>query len=425
MRPWTTRTLHVALLAAGVAALGSGTASAADLPGGTPEVPAAPAQLGGALPLALCQPPVPVQGQGMIPCADAGIGAQAPNIIKDGALTVAGTAQAAGQELQNGQPLADPHRVTDLAAIGARGATQLAAIDHQRPSANLGLNPGNTGLLDKGTLLDSALSPHQPGQPGFSAGDTQADLTALHGETLAPLTDPSRTVSELTAAPQTAVGNLTAGKSLPVAGDVGGSSAVSGLQNQLGQGVQQASQGAPVVGAVQRLVGQRSPKAAGLPELPLGQNNATPLNTPLGATGAVGPVLSQVTALTNGTGQPGAAGKHRVAERDTSSPVNQVPVLGQLVGQLNTPLTGGGNPLQSVGAPVNTGSGPLQNALNPAQSLTGAAQSAPAQTPAQPAQQKPSQAPTQALGNPTQALGNSSQAVQMVTGLVTGIAGSH
>lgn len=410
MRPWTTRTLHVALLAAGVAALGSATASAAELPGGTPDVAGAPSQIGGALPLALCQPPVPVQGQHTLPCADTNLGMQAPNLAKKGATTIAGTAAGVGGQLADGKPITEPQRVPALAGVAAHQLNQLAALNRQRPDTSLGLAPGNTGVIDKGTLLDGTVRPHQPGEPGFSAADTQANLDAVQGETLKPISSPDRAVSELTGTPQTLASNVAGGGNLPVATDLPGQAVVAQVQQQVEQGAQQLP-GTSGFGQVQGLLTQKGvDKSAGLPQLPLGQNNTTGLP----ATGTpVDQVVGQVTSLTNEAGKHRAmepVGRHRAATPRNTGPLDQVPVVGQLAGQLNTPLAGG-NPLSAVGAPVNTSNSALPGITNPTQALG-----------------DPTQAlsnPTQALGNPTQALGNAGQVAQMVTGLVTGVAGSH
>lgn len=388
MRPWTTRTLHVALLAAGVAALGSTTASASELPGGTPDVAGAPAQIGGALPLALCQPPVPVQGQHMLPCADTNLGAQSPNLVKQGALNVAGTAAGLGGQLSDGQPLTGPQRVPQTVGLAARQLNRLVAMDHQRPDVALGLAPGNTGSIDQGTLLGGTVRPHQAGAPGFSALDTALNLDAVHGETLKPIDNPSRALPDLTSTPQALTDNLARGGTLPASTDLPGQSTVSQLQQQLGQGL---PGGTPVFGPVQ---GLSAPKSAsplgGLPQLPLAQNNASGFS----ATGTpVDQVIGQVAGLTNDAGKHRvmeSAGRHRLADPRDSGPLNQLPIVGQLAPQLNTPVSGGGNPLSSVGAPVNTGNAGLPSAANP----------------------------TQALSDPTQLTG-------MLTGLVTGIAGSH
>lgn len=196
MRPWTTRTLQAAVVAAGFAAVGTGTASAAETtPTPMPDLTQVPDQIGFHAPLDLCQTPQGVEyGREKVPCANTSLNADSPNVIKKVGSDIARTSNGLAGEMQDRQPLLAPGKPNSMLGHVFAETTRVSHMTKTRPTVGTSVDPRYTGVLDdhapQGGLLNAEISPYHPGHQGFSAADTAADLTAAQGFHTEPVADP-------------------------------------------------------------------------------------------------------------------------------------------------------------------------------------------------------------------------------------------
>ena len=196
MRPWTTRTMRVAVVAAGFAAAGTGTASAAGTSAGpTADLPHVPDQIGFQTPVNTCQtPPGLEQDREKMPCADVTLTASSPNLFKKVGGDVARTSHGLAGELRDNKPLLSPGKPNRILGHVANEAAQVERMTKLRPTLGVAADPGHTGVLDEhtpqGGLLDAQVGPREPGHQGLSALDTKADISAARGFQVAPLVNP-------------------------------------------------------------------------------------------------------------------------------------------------------------------------------------------------------------------------------------------
>lgn len=273
MRPWTTRTVHVAAVAAGFAALGAGTANAAPH---EPDLSQVPDDIAFQAPVHACQTPHGVEpGRNIIPCADSTLKSSTPNVFKKAGSDISDTAHGLAGELKGPNPLANA-QPTRLAGQVLTEKDRLLQVAKERPTLGTDLDPGRTGLVDNpmpgGGVLDATVGPREPGHQGVSGADTAVDLTAAQGHDIpAPITPAGALpnagkVPALAEAPQ---GQLAdAQRVVPVAGRVPATALMDReltdpVQSGVGQvretlpnlPISSTPEGLPVVGQTPQMMG--------------------------------------------------------------------------------------------------------------------------------------------------------------------------
>ncbi|MDR7301184.1 hypothetical protein [Haloactinomyces albus] len=223
MRPWTTRTLNAAVVAAGFAAVGTGSASAADTATpGLPDLTQAPDDIGITAPLHTCQAAADLP---MGPCPNVTVKASIPNVFKQVGADITTMAHGVAGELRDSrQPLSAGNATRVLGHVTAE-TTRLQRMTDTRPTVSAEVETGNTARTESGgkhaKLLDAEVGPRHSGHEGVSAADTAVDLTAAQGQSIAPLTNSVGTVvprSVQDAPPQVSDGRVNlprAGEALP------------------------------------------------------------------------------------------------------------------------------------------------------------------------------------------------------------------
>ncbi|MBB5155255.1 hypothetical protein [Saccharopolyspora phatthalungensis] len=196
MRPWTTRTVQAAVVAAGFAAVGTGAASAsenAEIP--KPDLSSVPDDVGFLAPVNACQAQDgPGYGPTKAPCADTQLHANTPNLVKKVGADITTTAYGVGGELQDGRPMLTPGKPNRVLGHVFAETTRAAQLTKTRPTVGGSVIPDHLGVVTErvpdAALLNTEVGPRQPGHQGTSALDTAIDLTAAQGYDTAPLTDP-------------------------------------------------------------------------------------------------------------------------------------------------------------------------------------------------------------------------------------------
>ncbi|WP_243792348.1 hypothetical protein [Saccharopolyspora gloriosae] len=253
MRPWTTRTLQAAVVAAGFAAVGAGTASAAPGPELVkPDLSSVPDDIGITAPVDACRmQDAPGFNSTKAPCVDAQLRASAPNVLKQVGADIVTTTHGIAGELRDGEPLLSngkPARITGH--IGAE-RLRLEDLTKTRPTIGVKAEPRHTGLLESrapgGGFLDAEIGPRQPDHQGVSAGDTAVALTAAQGYTVGPAARPDALLKhDLRGADLPKVGDV-----VPAAGKVAEMTKADELTSVPGQIVHNVATGLP------QLPGQR------------------------------------------------------------------------------------------------------------------------------------------------------------------------
>lgn len=179
----TRRALHAAVLAVGVAAIGTSTAEAVvPAPIELPDVatPEAPNELGAEAPMRLCEL---TEGSG-VPCPAGVVNLSSPNPTGF---------EVMGAPMRVAEPLREPGKVLNgpnLQRTVINAHQEVRALEDYRK-----VRPTLAGDLDDpeqaGELLDFVAGPRHPGS-GFSGADTGVDLTAAHGMRGGLLPDPPR-----------------------------------------------------------------------------------------------------------------------------------------------------------------------------------------------------------------------------------------
>ncbi|GAA0516031.1 hypothetical protein GCM10011581_47530 [Saccharopolyspora subtropica] len=249
MRPWTTRTVQAAVVAAGFAAVGTGAANAAENPElPKPDLSSVPDHVGFFAPVNACQMQ---EGAGFgptkAPCADAQLHAGSPNLVKQVGVDITTTAHGVAGELRDGRPLLAPGKPDRVLGHVATQAARVEQLTRTRPTIGGSVLPDHLGVVDKrvpnAALLDAEIGPRTPGHQGVSAVDTALDLTAAQGFSSVPLSDPGAAVAPLlrTNPLQTSGERVTLPKvarALPVADEV---PAVSELDAGAGAAVEETA----------------------------------------------------------------------------------------------------------------------------------------------------------------------------------------
>lgn len=222
MRPWTTRTLNAVVVAAGFAAVGTGTASAAEATNPTtPDLTQVPDEIGFTAPVNTCATPAGVPGREKTPCVDSQLRASAPNLFKEVGKQISTTAHGVGNEVRDGQPVAASGEATRLIGHVANGAAKAQRMTKERPSVGLEAQPDNTGVLrenrDDAKLLDAGVGPRKPNHEGVSAADTAVDATVAEGYDVKPLTNPVGAVTKAAGRSPVGVTQRSAHSTAPVA----------------------------------------------------------------------------------------------------------------------------------------------------------------------------------------------------------------
>ncbi|SDY62077.1 hypothetical protein SAMN05216215_103110 [Saccharopolyspora shandongensis] len=196
MRPWTTRTVKAAVVAAGFAAVGTGAAAAAesiDLP--KPDLSSFPDNIGVRAPLNTCQlQNGPGYSPTKAPCADTQVYANTPNMVKKVGADITTTARGIGGELRDGRPVLAPGKPNQVLGHVFAETTRVAQMTKTRPTIGGSVAPDHLGVASEripgATLLDTEVGPREPGHQGMSTLDTAVDLTAAQGYATEPLANP-------------------------------------------------------------------------------------------------------------------------------------------------------------------------------------------------------------------------------------------
>ncbi|GAA4619893.1 hypothetical protein GCM10023108_46800 [Saccharopolyspora hordei] len=215
MRPWTTRTVQAAVVAAGFAAVGAGTASAAettDVP--EPDLSSIPDQIGFTAPVNACQMQ---EGAGFgpvkAPCADAQLHASSPNLVKQVGVDITTTAHGVAGELQDGSSPLVPGKANRVLGHLVAEGDRLAGMTKTRPTLGVSATPEHIGVLHErvpdATLLDAEIGPYTPGHQGVSAVDTAFDVTAVQGFESQPVISPVGAISPVAELDQGLGGDAT------------------------------------------------------------------------------------------------------------------------------------------------------------------------------------------------------------------------
>ncbi|QGK71220.1 hypothetical protein GIY23_18350 [Allosaccharopolyspora coralli] len=199
MRPWTTRSLQAAVAAAGIAAAGTGTATAA----GSSALTDAPDDIRVDVPADTCVMPDGVAPDNNIaPCADVNVTTSTPNVVKTAGADITTMAHGIEGELQDGQPVLAPGKPNRVLGHAFAETTRIENMTQTRPNLGVDVEPGRTGFLDQtrpgGGLLDAEVGPRGPSHEGFSAADTAVDLTAAQGHEVDPMFEPVGMVTSAT-----------------------------------------------------------------------------------------------------------------------------------------------------------------------------------------------------------------------------------
>lgn len=196
MRPWTTRTLQVAVVAAGFAAAGTATASAepAD-PIPTPDLTRIPDDVGFSVPVDACGPQDGAAFHAVkAPCADAGLRVSTPNVVKRVGADIVTTTHGMAGELRDGRPILAPGKPNRVLGHVFAETTRLKYMTKTRPTVEAEVRPEHTGVFDRhkpdSGLLDATIGPRQQDHQGVSAADTAVELTAVRGFEFEPVANP-------------------------------------------------------------------------------------------------------------------------------------------------------------------------------------------------------------------------------------------
>lgn len=196
MRPWTTRTLQAAVVAAGLAAAGTGTASAAQLPELTePDLSPVPDEIGFTAPVDACSAQdAPGFNAAKAPCVDAQLKVSTPNVVKQVGAEVVRTSHGVAGELADGQPLSTA-KLTRVSQHVGEAKNGLLGLTETRPTVGVSAQPRHMdGLLTphspQASLLDAQIGPRGENHEGVSGVDTALSMTAAQGYTVGPLATP-------------------------------------------------------------------------------------------------------------------------------------------------------------------------------------------------------------------------------------------
>ncbi len=264
MRPWTTRTVQMAVVAAGFAAVGTGTASAAQAPD-VPDLSTVPDDIGFTAPADACRiQEGPGYGPTKAPCVDAQLHASSPNVIKKVGADIATTAHDVAGDLQDGRPPLSAEKVNRVLGHVASGANDVQRLTKTRPTVGVKATPEHVGLFQEkhpgsGRLVDAEVGPREPGHEGVSAVDTAVDATVMQGFRSTPLNPVGAVTPALQDTPlQDEPVTLPVERIAPIAGQVPGvrelghgpGAAVRDAAGTLGQQLSQSAQ------PVTRMAGQ-------------------------------------------------------------------------------------------------------------------------------------------------------------------------
>lgn len=194
MRPWTTRTLQAAVVAAGFAAAGTSTASAAEAPLPAPDLSQVPDEVGFTVPVDACDTQQPAFHPTKAPCADAQLRANTPNLFKQVGADIVTTTHGVAGELRDGRSILAPGKPARLLDHVFAETARLEQKTKTRPELGVEVDPDHTGLFDRhtpeGGFLEAELGPRKPDHEGVSTADTALELTAVRGYELKPLENP-------------------------------------------------------------------------------------------------------------------------------------------------------------------------------------------------------------------------------------------
>ncbi|MBE9375793.1 hypothetical protein IQ251_15175 [Saccharopolyspora sp. HNM0983] len=203
MHPWTTRTVKAAVVAAGFAAVGTGTAAAADEPELTkPDLSSVPDEIGFKAPINACSmQEQPGFGSTKAPCADAELYAKSPNLVKKVGTDITRAGHGVADELRAEGPLLTPEKPSRITGHLVNGAAEIEQATKARPTVGGSATPDHLGLLTEHTenaeLLDAEIGPRGPQHSGTSALDTAVELTAAQGYSTEPVAEPVGAVMPL------------------------------------------------------------------------------------------------------------------------------------------------------------------------------------------------------------------------------------
>lgn len=195
MRPWTTRTLQAAVVAAGLAAAGTGTASAAQTPELTePDLSAVPDEIGFTAPIDACRAQdAPGFNATKAPCVDAQLRVSAPNVVKQVGAQVIRTSHGVAGALADGRSL-DTAKLTQVSQHVGEAKNGLLGLAETRPTIGVSAQPRHTGVLEphspQSSLLNAEIGPRGAKHEGVSGVDTALALTAAQGYTVGPVANP-------------------------------------------------------------------------------------------------------------------------------------------------------------------------------------------------------------------------------------------
>lgn len=196
MHPWTTRTVKAAVVAAGFAAVGTGTAAAADEPELTkPDLSSVPDEIGAKAPIPACaMQEQPGFGSTKAPCVDAELYAKSPNLVKKVGMDITRATHGVADELRADGPLLTPEKPNRIVGHLANGVAGIEQTTKARPTVGASATPDHLGVLTEHTkdaeLLDAEIGPRGPQHEGTSALDTAVDVTAAQGYSAGPVVDP-------------------------------------------------------------------------------------------------------------------------------------------------------------------------------------------------------------------------------------------
>ncbi|MEB3368240.1 hypothetical protein [Saccharopolyspora mangrovi] len=196
MRSWTTRTVKAAVMAAGLATVGTGAANAA----GTtdihkPDLSSVPDEITAGIPANACQMQEgPSFSPTKAPCADTQLNVSSPNVIKKVGADITKTGHGVAGELQDGRPVLAPGKPNRVLGHVFAETTRVSKMTKTRPTVSGSATPGHLGVVYEHTpdaaLLDTEVGPRKPNHQGFSAVDTAVALTAAQGYESEPVSNP-------------------------------------------------------------------------------------------------------------------------------------------------------------------------------------------------------------------------------------------
>jgi hypothetical protein len=182
-------------MAAGLAAAGTGTATAANNPAlPLPRIGGLPDSIDAQAPLDTCQTLLGLgNGLDRAPCASAHLGLNAPNPTQKVGESIVRAGKPTGA-LQDLQPQRSQGRATHISSP----VNELA----KTPTVNAGIQPRYPGVLDTNRpdagLVSAGIHPRGDNEQGVLDTDVVPDLHAMSGYTLQPKADPSGMVEPLT-----------------------------------------------------------------------------------------------------------------------------------------------------------------------------------------------------------------------------------